>query len=170
MCNPPFYSDAEEIERSADGKALEPSSVCSGAEVEMITRGGEVEFVKQMILESTDKDVRDRCLSVIYIFCPFIAAECFRICRWFSSMLGKLSSLERIVETLRTHQIDNYALTELVQGQTRRWVLAWSFSDVRLPDVSPLTSSALKVEEVYCLLECRPKSTVYPSRSSSAPQ
>jgi len=33
-------------------------------------------------------------------------------------------------------QITNYALTELVQGHTRRWALAWSLTDKRLTDVS----------------------------------
>lgn len=37
---------------------------------------------------------------------------------------------------LKAGQIDNYAVAELVQGQTRRWVIAWSFGDVHLPDVS----------------------------------
>ena len=54
-------------------------------------------------------------------------------------MVGKFSSLEKIVGILRSHNVDNYALTELVQGQTRRWVIAWSFSDLRIPDVSPLS-------------------------------
>lgn len=27
MCNPPFYSSAEEVERSADGKIAEPNAV-----------------------------------------------------------------------------------------------------------------------------------------------
>ncbi|OCB86054.1 hypothetical protein A7U60_g6952 [Sanghuangporus baumii] len=116
MCNPPFYADAEEIERSAGSKELEPNSACTGAEVEMITPGGEETFVARMVMESTSAGIKDRCL-------------------WFTSMLGKLSSFEKIVEVLRANQIDNYALTELVQGQTRRWAIAWSFSDVRLPDM-----------------------------------
>jgi len=74
--------------------------------------------------------------------------------RWFTSMLGKLSSLTDVVNSLRgngvrgllrrqitslmTMQVENYAITEFVQGQTRRWAIGWSFGDERLPDVSYL--------------------------------
>jgi methyltransferase len=51
-------------------------------------------------------------------------------------MLGHLASLVQLVGTLQKHGVENYAITELVQGQTRRWVLGWSLGDVRLPDVS----------------------------------
>lgn len=69
MCNPPFYSSKEDISRSAEGKALEPSSVCTGADVEMITPGGEEAFVGEMVKESMKEDVRRRCLWVpILIF------------------------------------------------------------------------------------------------------
>ncbi|KAH9068077.1 S-adenosyl-L-methionine dependent methyltransferase [Lactarius deliciosus] len=78
------------------------------AEVEMITAGGE---------EGFSLALGERC-------------------RWYTSMLGKLSSLTALVSLLRAHSITNYALTELVQGHTRRWALAWSFTDARLPDVS----------------------------------
>ncbi|KAH9009340.1 S-adenosyl-L-methionine dependent methyltransferase, partial [Lactarius hengduanensis] len=102
MCNPPFYASAEEVVRSAAAKALSPNA---GAEVEMITAGGEEGFVGKMVRESLALGER---------------------CRWYTSMLGKLSSLTALVSLLRAHS--------LVQGHTRRWALAWSFTDARLPD------------------------------------
>ncbi|KAI0687801.1 S-adenosyl-L-methionine dependent methyltransferase [Cerioporus squamosus] len=113
MCNPPFYASREEVIQSAESKEFGPNAVCTGADVEMITHGGEATFVGKMVQESLH--LRDRC-------------------RWFTSMLGKMSSLTHIVHLLREHAVSNYAITELVQGQTRRWVVAWSFGDVRLPD------------------------------------
>ena len=53
-------------------------------------------------------------------------------------MLGKMSTLTHIVQLLRENKVDNYAITELAQGQTRRWVIAWSFGTTRLPDVSAM--------------------------------
>ncbi|KAI0093190.1 S-adenosyl-L-methionine dependent methyltransferase [Irpex rosettiformis] len=113
MCNPPFYGDREEVLKSAEAKEFGPNAVCTGADTEMITPGGEVAFVSEMVQESLTLKSR---------------------CRWYSSMLGKMSSLTSIVETLRNSQIENYAITEFVQGKTRRWALAWSFTDERLPD------------------------------------
>ena len=53
-------------------------------------------------------------------------------CQWFTSVVGKLSSLTPLIEKLRLHEIDNYAVTEFVQGsKTRRWALGWSFGDLR---------------------------------------
>lgn len=50
-----------------------------------------------------------------------------------SKGLSNVQTLRNLVVTVQ--QIDNYAITELVQGNTRRWVIAWSFLDIRLPDV-----------------------------------
>ncbi|KAF9525107.1 hypothetical protein CPB83DRAFT_897251 [Crepidotus variabilis] len=113
MCNPPFYSSSKEIESLAKGKHLPPNAVCTGSTTEMIYPGGEVAFVGKMVDESTTYR---------------------RQCRWYTSMLGKLSSVEKIVQRLRSHNIANYAITEFIQGRTRRWAVAWSFFEDRLPD------------------------------------
>lgn len=113
MCNPPFYESADEVTRSAIMKELPPNAVCTGAEVEMITPGGELGFVGRMLEESINH--RDRC-------------------RWYTSMLGKLSSVIDLVKLLRKNMVSNYAISEFVQGHTRRWAIAWSFADFHLPD------------------------------------
>ncbi|PWN50978.1 hypothetical protein IE53DRAFT_69453 [Violaceomyces palustris] len=111
MCNPPFYSSEEEMRASYELKEQEPSAVCHGTENEMITEGGEVNFVKRMVEESMGLWE-----SVIL----------------YSSMLGKLSSLRLLVEHLRERGVGNYAIGELIQGQTRRWVLGWSHTPYRI--------------------------------------
>ncbi|KAF8705838.1 hypothetical protein RHS03_04877, partial [Rhizoctonia solani] len=124
MCNPPFYSDIEEVNRSAESKEYDPHAVCTGALVEMITPGGEVAFVQRMIDESMG--LRETC-------------------KWYTSLLGKMSSATALVQLIKEKGIDNYAITELVQGTTRRWVVGWSFTDTRLPDtLARPKSSSLK--------------------------
>lgn len=92
--------------------------------MEMITPGGEVTFVSRIFMESLHHKAR---------------------CRWYTSMLGKMNSLQEIVSLLRGHQVDNYAITEFVQGQTRRWAIAWSFGTRHLPDAyARINSPALQ--------------------------
>jgi 23S rRNA (adenine1618-N6)-methyltransferase len=77
----------------------------------MIAPGGEVEFVTRMINESLH--LQDRI-------------------PWYTSMLGKLSSVTTLVELLVKHNNHNYAVTEFVQGsKTKRWALAWSWGNRR---------------------------------------
>ncbi|EJU00227.1 hypothetical protein DACRYDRAFT_68457, partial [Dacryopinax primogenitus] len=126
MCNPPFYSSAEEVADLAGMKELDPSGVCTGSDNEMITPGGEVGFVGRMVREST---------------------RVGRRCRWYTSLLGKLSSVKEVIELIRSPEvnIDNYAIGEITQGRTRRLAIAWSFGDARLPDaVGRPTAAALK--------------------------
>jgi 23S rRNA A1618 N6-methylase RlmF len=52
MCNPPFYASAREMERSAATKALPPRAVLTASANELLTAGGEVQFVGRMIDES----------------------------------------------------------------------------------------------------------------------
>ncbi|TEB27451.1 hypothetical protein FA13DRAFT_1794836 [Coprinellus micaceus] len=139
MCNPPFYSSAAEIHTSKTEKEDEAFSVCTGSANEMIysspsssssaaassspspspyaeceREGGEVGFVARMVRESLV--IRERC-------------------RWYTSMLGKMSSVPKIVGLLKVVGITNYIVTQFIQGQTRRWALGWSVGGWwRLPD------------------------------------
>ncbi|KAL1846392.1 hypothetical protein Plec18167_007926 [Paecilomyces lecythidis] len=129
MCNPPFYESEKEMISSAEAKQRPPFSVsasnsrksllslltnpqaCTGANVEMVTVGGEISFVTRMIQESLE--LRERV-------------------QWYTSMLGKLSSVSVLVEKLMEHGNHNYAVTEFVQGnKTKRWAIAWSWTDLR---------------------------------------
>ena len=111
MTNPPFYESEKEMIASAELKARPPHSACTGAAVEMVCEGGEVAFVGRILAESLK--LRDRV-------------------QWYTSMLGKASSLDALVDQLREKGLDNYAVTEFVQGnKTRRWAVAWSFGPMR---------------------------------------
>ncbi|KAI7818053.1 hypothetical protein BC939DRAFT_464205 [Gamsiella multidivaricata] len=108
MCNPPFYEDEQDIQDSLEDKEYLPSATCQGTPNEMITAGGEVQFVKQMIDESRQWQTR---------------------IRWYTSMLGKKDSMDKVAAYLKESKILNYTLTTFRQGRTSRWALAWSFGD-----------------------------------------
>ena len=129
ICNPPFYSSTSDLLSSAAAKARPPHSACTGADVEMVTPGGEIAFVSRMIDES--KGLKDRC-------------------QWYTSMLGKYSSVEIIVDNLRGAGIDNWAVKDLVQGnKTRRWAVAWSWGSMRPSQVgATFLSEAVVVHQL----------------------
>ncbi|KAF6824746.1 methyltransferase-like protein C27D7.08c [Colletotrichum plurivorum] len=111
MTNPPFYESDEDLLSSAAAKSRPPWTACTGAAHEMVTPGGEVAFVRRILDESLV--LREKV-------------------GWYTSTFGKLSSLEAFVEILKEHKVDNYAVTEFVQGQkTRRWAVGWSFRAMR---------------------------------------
>ncbi|KAL6826768.1 hypothetical protein J3E69DRAFT_355052 [Trichoderma sp. SZMC 28015] len=111
MTNPPFYESEEAMVKSAQEKSRPPFTACTGAKVEMVTQGGEVGFINRIFEESLV--LRERV-------------------QWYTAMVGFLSSLTHIVDKLREHKIDNYAITEFQQGnKTRRWAIAWSFRPLR---------------------------------------
>ncbi|KAL2405878.1 Psilocybin synthase [Exophiala dermatitidis] len=131
MTNPPFYPSSSSLLESAHKKSRPPNSSCTGAPIEMITPGGEVAFVSRLIDESyslsLSKARRGTLTSV-----PRLRIQ------WFSSMLGKLSSVSEIVEALKSRDCTNFAVTEFVQGsqaqkkaKTRRWCVAWSWMGFR---------------------------------------
>lgn len=115
ICNPPFFTDSAEMEKSlsGEGKATGPNAICTGSNNEMICPGGDLGFVTRIVNESLV--LREKVT-------------------WYSSMLGKLSSAKAIVELLKSHGITDWAVGVLDPGTktgTKRWTVAWSFSDRR---------------------------------------
>ncbi|KAI7335341.1 hypothetical protein KC315_g3289 [Hortaea werneckii] len=111
MTNPPFYDSMQDMQSSYTNKQAPPSAICTGSENEMICPGGDVGFVTQILDESLQ--LRERV-------------------QWYTAMLGKMSSLQRIVSKLKENGVGNFAVTCLQAGhRTKRWAVAWSFRDFR---------------------------------------
>lgn len=126
MTNPPFYASPTEMLASAAAKHRPPNSACTGAEVEMCCEGGEVGFVGRLVEESKTlhedegKKKEGRGGVVVKV-------------RWWTAMLGKLSSVGEVVERLRGVGCGNYVVGELgMGGRTKRWVVGWSFGGERV--------------------------------------
>ncbi|KAI9144299.1 ribosomal RNA large subunit methyltransferase F-like protein, partial [Paraphysoderma sedebokerense] len=112
MCNPPFYSSEQHMVNSQAAKKGDAFATCTGASHEMITAGGEYQFVKKMILES------EKYGSQV---------------RWFTSMIGIKETLNKLILELEKINVKSYTTTTFRQGYTLRWALAWSYTE-EVPD------------------------------------
>lgn len=114
MCNPPFFATKDEA-LATFSKTQQPFAACTGADVEMITPGGEVAYVRRMMQESFE--LQDRV-------------------QWYTVQLGKLSSVQTLVKMLREEfSCRNWVVTVLQpSGATVRWALGWSWLSDRAPD------------------------------------
>jgi 23S rRNA (adenine1618-N6)-methyltransferase len=118
ICNPPFFNDTAEMVSSlkGEGKSWKPNAVCTGAEVEMVCPDGDLGFVSKIVNESLV--LKDKV-------------------KWYSSMLGKMTSAKAIIELLKKNGITNWAVGAVDTGSiTKRWIVAWSFGDLRPKNVS----------------------------------
>ena len=119
MCNPPFFNTTSEADTN-------PSTCCTGSSTEMTTPGGEVAFIIRIISDSlllTDKII------------------------WYTSLIGRKSSLVKIIAHLRQEGIGNVHTTTFYQGRTLRWGIAWSFTSSGLQQ-STTASIIFSVENV----------------------
>lgn len=115
MCNPPFYDSKEDM-MSTFEKDSAPHAVCTGAEVEMVTRGGEAAYVSSMVEESKSLSTK---------------------IQWYTSQLGKVASLPIVVKKLKELGCSNWAVGILnPKERTRRWVIGWSWVDLKPSNVS----------------------------------
>lgn len=120
MTNPPFYSSFDDMQASAALKQLPPSGVCTGSRCEMVYPGGEVAFTLRQLEEGLAAHTTAAAGST----------GLRSRWRWYTTLLGKLSSVEVILQRLRAEGVTNYAVHDLVTGRTKRWIVAWSL----LPD------------------------------------
>ncbi|KAH3659507.1 uncharacterized protein OGAPODRAFT_17476 [Ogataea polymorpha] len=136
VCNPPFYSSFDEMERRAEIKS--GPRFPTAAANELVVEGGEVAFVHRMILESET-----------------VKASSIR---WFSSLIGKYDSLKPLISLLRARKIDNFGVHEFRSSQalagTRRWILFWSFQPER-PDADLFNS--IVHQKTRRELQCTPE-------------
>lgn len=115
VCNPPFFDSMEEK------TALENSIDFQGQNHEVVTPGGEVEFVGKMITESY------KFRKQIKVFSIFVGRK-----NSIPLFEDKLSQLEAEIS-----QYNNESKVEikvevktLYQGNTLRWTLMWTFKEV----------------------------------------
>lgn len=132
MCNPPFYKDQEEIESNRRSKLTVPSSNAQYTSSESIFReGGEVGFVLEMYSQSCN--LKDQI-------------------SWFTSLLGKKSSLLALKKQMTRKKADHppkkIQFRRFQQGQTVRWVIAWTFQNLSINSKKGILNLRLKCENL----------------------
>jgi len=133
MCNPPFFGSLKEIHAgsikkdgsssSSEGSAATPQTP-HGCVDEVITPGGELAFVTAMVRDSLV--VRGKV-------------------GWYTSMVGKKTSLRKVLAVLREAGVRNVRTTEFLQGRTTRWGVGWNFTAAGLEELEGGGGSVHKV-------------------------
>jgi 23S rRNA (adenine1618-N6)-methyltransferase len=112
ICNPPFHSSAEEARDSTRlkwkklGKDPVSGRNFGGQGSELWCPGGEAEFVRRMIQESTKFSGQ---------------------CRWFSTLVSKVANLDGIYRELKNAGVADYREQVMSQGQKISRLVAWTF-------------------------------------------
>lgn len=108
LCNPPFYSDAEEMTEIKNRTGKRPKIQLEQPSHETITEGGELAFVTKILDESSQ--IGDKI-------------------KIYTTMFGCKRNFEKFLSLLNNKKIENFTTTRFVQGKVNRWALAWSFSE-----------------------------------------
>ncbi len=116
ICNPPFFknrkdAEAANIRKNKNLKGSKKSSLNFGGKShELWVKGGELAFIKSMILESRSYQKQ------VY---------------WFSSLVSDRRNLKSLTRTLQQTTAD-YQLIEMQHGLKKIHALAWTFLDEKL--------------------------------------
>ena len=152
MCNPPFYSSMEEMQQSYADKGQAPAAICTGSASEMVYQGsslsltdGQMPTGKDNLASKTEKQKQYRTSDgdgspihggdaafALRILAESSAPSVRHLVRWYSCMMGKLSSLKTVVDQIKALGVNNWAVCQLNAGKrTRRWAVAWSWGGAR---------------------------------------
>ncbi len=114
ICNPPFHASAEEAAKGTRRKlqnltSKKPEKTVlnfGGKSNELWTKGGEIKFIKSMILESK---------------------EFAKSVKWFSTLVSKKSNLNAIYDALKNVEAKEVKTIPMGQGQKISRIVAWTF-------------------------------------------
>ena len=106
MVNPPFYHSQAQIENSKYIKGSPSHSFCQASNAEMITYGGEIVFLSQLVKESQDYKNQ---------------------IKWFTCLIGFKKDVEPLKIVVQSLAIKSLITTSFKQGKTVRWYMAWSW-------------------------------------------
>lgn len=114
ICNPPFHASAEEALAGSQRKNrnlgnrgyAKPTLNFGGIGTELWTKGGEVEFISKMILESK-----------VY------QKQCF----WFTTLVSKSENLESVYAMLNRAEVVEIRTSEMSTGNKITRIVAWTF-------------------------------------------
>lgn len=114
ICNPPFHSSIEDAQNSSRRKVKNLSGKItknpllnfSGVSNELIYKGGEINFIHSMILESRK-----------------FAEQCF----WFSTLVSKQSNLKGIYKSLESIEASLVKTIPMGTGNKSTRIVAWTF-------------------------------------------
>ena len=115
ICNPPFHGSAEEAAEGTqrktrnlgNNKEENPVLNFGGQKNELLCPGGEAEFVRRMIKQSS---------------------ELPNCCKWFSTLVSKKSNLTVVYKSLQKAGAKQVRTFEMSQGQKQSRIVAWSYS------------------------------------------
>lgn len=116
MCNPPFFKERHFQESESTISQTEDSKSNCSADIEAVTDGGEVAFVKRLMEESNHFKDQIKIYTV---------------------MLGHKTSAKELTAYLRDYQLDvkDFYVNKFYQGKTVRWGLAWTYlENINLSD------------------------------------
>lgn len=114
ICNPPFHASAQEAHAGTQrklqnlGKHTGKAKVLNfgGQHAELWCEGGEVGFIRKMIVESCS--LQKQCL-------------------WFTTLVSKSSNLGFIYSALQRAKVLEVRTVEMAQGQKQSRFVAWTF-------------------------------------------